>query len=465
MTLTGRSESAGEQVTGAPRTRLRSMALAVFVPSAVYGIGSGAAAPMLPLHALELGASVGTAGVVVAMMGFGLILGDLPAGWLVARTGERRAIALGSLACAVGLLIAILAPNIAVFALGLLVNGAAGAVWGLARQTYVVTMVPGADRGRAFSALAGWMRFGFFAGPFLGAGAVHWLGPVGGLWIQFVATVIGGVMVFAMPEPEGAPAVVSDHTIRSVVVQHRRLLGTLGLGALLMGAARAARQSLLPLWAVHIGADAATTSLVFGIAGAVDVLMSYPSGILLDRYGRRAIGVPAMIGFAVGYAVLPFAGSVAGLTAVAVLLGFANGLSNGVIMTVGADVAPPEQRAEFLGAWRLTHDIGMFAGPIAVGAISAVTVLGAAAGTLAVAGLGGAAAMYRWFPGRVTASVSVVETGAGQAERGAGVVDRGPAVQETSPTSGDAVHAGSRPVSASSRSSSGAAGSTATSGP
>ncbi|MFF2397669.1 MFS transporter [Nocardia sp. NPDC058114] len=388
-------------------TQLRSMALAVFVPSAIYGIGSGAAAPMLPLHALELGASVGTAGVVVAMMGFGLILGDLPAGWLVARTGERKAIALGSFTCALGLLVAILAPNIAVFAVGLLINGASGAVWGLARQTYIVAVVPSADRGRAFSALAGWMRFGFFAGPFLGAGAVHWLGPVGGLWIQLVAMLVAGALVFAMPETEGSPTVVSDNTIRSVVVEHRRLLSTLGLGALLMGAARAARQSLLPLWAVHIGADAAITSIVFGIAGAVDVLMSYPAGIWLDRYGRKAIGVPAMIAFAAGYAALPFAGSVAGLTAVAVLLGFANGLSNGVIMTVGADVAPPGQRAEFLGAWRLTHDIGMFAGPIAVGAISAVTVLGAAAGALAVAGLGGAAAMYRWFPGRPVVAVVV----------------------------------------------------------
>ncbi|MFF2088166.1 MFS transporter [Nocardia sp. NPDC058176] len=385
------------------------MALAVFVPSAVYGIGSGAAAPMLPLHALELGASVGTAGVVVAMMGLGLILGDLPAGWLVARLGERKSIAVGSLVSALGLLVAILAPTIAVFALGLLINGAAGAVWGLARQTYVVAVVPGADRGRAFSALAGWMRFGFFAGPFVGAGVVHWLGPVGGLWIQLVAMLIAGALVLVMPEPEGTPAVVSDHTIRSVVVEHRRLLGTLGLAALLMGAARAARQSLLPLWAVHVGADAATTSIIFGIAGAVDVLMSYPAGIWLDRYGRRAIGVPAMILFAAGYAALPFAGSVAGLTAVAVLLGFANGLSNGVIMTVGADVAPPGQRAEFLGAWRLTHDIGMFAGPIAVGAISAVTVLGAAAVAMSVAGVGGAAAMYRWFPGLPAPQTSVRE--------------------------------------------------------
>ncbi|WP_409348718.1 MFS transporter [Nocardia fluminea] len=383
------------------------MALAVFVPSAIYGIGTGAAAPMLPLRALELGASVGTAGVVVAMMGFGLILGDLPAGRLVARTGERKAIALGSFTCALGLLVAILAPNIAVFAVGLLINGASGAVWGLARQTYIVAVVPSADRGRAFSALAGWMRFGFFAGPFLGAGAVHWLGPVGGLWIQLVAMLVAGALVFAMPETEGSPTVLSDNTIRSVVVEHRRLLSTLGLGALLMGAARAARQSLLPLWAVHIGADAATTSIVFGIAGAVDVLMSYPAGIWLDRYGRRAIGVPAMVVFAAGYAALPFAGSVVGLTAVAVLLGFANGLSNGVIMTVGADVAPAGQRAEFLGAWRLTHDIGMFAGPIAVGAISAVTVLGVAAGALAVAGLGGAAAMYRWFPGRPVVAVTM----------------------------------------------------------
>ncbi|MEV6226094.1 MFS transporter [Nocardia fluminea] len=388
-------------------TRLRSMALAVFVPSAIYGIGTGAAAPMLPLRALELGASVGTAGVVVAMMGFGLILGDLPAGRLVARTGERKAIALGSFTCALGLLVAVLAPNIAVFAVGLLINGASGAVWGLARQTYIVAVVPSADRGRAFSALAGWMRFGFFAGPFLGAGAVHWLGPVGGLWIQLVAMLVAGALVFAMPETEGSPTVLSDNTIRSVVVEHRRLLSTLGLGALLMGAARAARQSLLPLWAVHIGADAATTSIVFGIAGAVDVLMSYPAGIWLDRYGRRAIGVPAMAVFAAGYAALPFAGSVVGLTAVAVLLGFANGLSNGVIMTVGADVAPAGQRAEFLGAWRLTHDIGMFAGPIAVGAISAVTVLGVAAGALAVAGLGGAAAMYRWFPGRPIVAVTM----------------------------------------------------------
>ncbi|WP_280236197.1 MFS transporter [Nocardia cyriacigeorgica] len=383
-----------------PPARLRSMAWAVFVPSAVYGVGAGAAAPMFPLRALELGASIGLAGVLVALSGFGMILADLPAGRVVSRLGERAAIALGSTAGAAGMLAAIVAPNVWVFAIGMVLNGAASAVWGLARQSYVVAVVPPADRGRAFSALAGWMRFGFFAGPFLGAGVVAACGPSGGLWVQLVAMLIGGAMVMAMPEPASAVAASAHLTMRSVVGEHRRLLGTLGTGALLMGAARAARQALLPLWAAHIGTSASTTALIFGIAGAVDVLMSYPAGLLMDRLGRKAIGVPSMGLFALGYLLVPFASTVAGLTAVAILLGLANGLSNGVIMTVGADIAPDTHRAEFLGAWRLTHDIGMFTGPIVIGVIGAVSVLGASAVALGLASGLGAAAMYRWFPGR-----------------------------------------------------------------
>jgi MFS-type transporter involved in bile tolerance (Atg22 family) len=65
-------------------------------------------------------------------------------------------------------------------------------------------------------------------------------------------------------------------------------------------------------------------------------------------------------------------------------------------MTIGADAAPPGHRAEFLGAWRLMHDTGMFVGPIAVGIISAVAVLGASAVALGVTSGLGAAAMYRW---------------------------------------------------------------------
>ncbi|MFI9414252.1 MFS transporter [Nocardia gamkensis] len=379
--------------------RLRSLTWTVFVPMVVYGVGSGAAAPMYALRALDLGASAGLAGVVVALSGLGMVLTDLPAGRVVARIGERGALAVGSVLGAVGVFAAIVAPNVGVLALGMLLGGAAGAVWGLARQTYLVAVVPAADLGRAMSTLAGSMRLGFFCGPFLGAAVVHSLGPNGGLWLQLVATVISGAAMAAIRSPEAAGGAGARHSLGAVVVEHRRTLGTLGLAALLVGAARAARLALLPLWAAHIGSSAAATSLVFGVAGAVDVAMSYPAGVWLDRYGRRATGVPSMILFALGFGALPFTSSVLGLGCAAVLLGLGNGMSNGLIMTVGADVAPDGQRAEFLGAWRLTHDIGMFAGPVAVGAISALTVLGGAAVALAVTAAAGAYAMHRWFPG------------------------------------------------------------------
>ncbi|NKY29953.1 MFS transporter [Nocardia gamkensis] len=396
--MSERSVLAGEV---AVPVRLRSLTWTVFVPMVVYGIGSGAAAPMYALRALDLGASAGLAGVVVALSGLGMVLTDLPAGRVVARIGERGALAVGSVLGAVGVFAAIVAPNVGVLALGMLLGGAAGAVWGLARQTYLVAVVPAGDLGRAMSTLAGSMRLGFFCGPFLGAAVVHSLGPNGGLWLQLVTTVISGVAMAAIRSPEAAGGAGARHSLGAVVVEHRRTLGTLGLAALLVGAARAARLALLPLWAAHIGSSASATSLLFGVAGAVDVVMSYPAGVWLDRYGRRATGVPSMILFALGFGALPFTSSVLGLGCAAVLLGLGNGMSNGLIMTVGADVAPDGQRAEFLGAWRLTHDIGMFAGPVAVGAISALTVLGGAAVALAVTAAAGAYTMHRWFPGAV----------------------------------------------------------------
>ncbi|MBJ8339548.1 MFS transporter [Antrihabitans sp. YC3-6] len=373
------------------------MTLQVFVPAAVYGLGQGAAAPIFALKALELGASAAIAGVIVALSGLGMVLGDLPAGRTVARIGERWSVAIGSVLGAVGVVLCICAWNVAVLGLGMLLMGVANAVWGLARQSYVVSSVRQADLGRALSTMAGSMRLGFFVGPFIGAVVVHWSGLTGGLWVQLVATLVAGALMVSLPD-RGPPA-SSDRvgrSLTSVLVEHRKLLSTLGSGALLMGAARASRTALLPLWAAHIGMSAAATSVIFGISGAVDVLLSYPAGVLMDRYGRRAIAVPSMVFFAVGYAALPLSSNAIAVGAVAVSLGVANGLSNGVIMTIGADSAPPGHRAEFLGAWRLTHDIGMFTGPIVVGVISGVAVLGAAAVALgALSGLG-AAAMHRW---------------------------------------------------------------------
>jgi MFS family permease len=386
---------------------LRRLVVPAFLPAAVFGIGQGAAAPLVALSARELGGSVAAAGAVVALLGLGQVLGDLPAGRIVARVGERSAVLLGSAVGLVGVALSFVATSVPVLGLGVGLFGTASAVWGLARQSYVVDAVPEAMRARALSAMAGLSRLGFLLGPFLGAAVVHLVGTRGGFLVQLVAVVAAGALMAALPRLEHPPDAAGGRgrgrtgaSLRAVVTAHSRVLRTLGAGALLMGAARASRTAVLPLWADHIGLDAVTTSMLFGIGAAVDVALSYPAGRWMDRRGRRGVAVVSLLVFAAAHVALPLTAGAVTLGVVAVLMGVGNGLSNGVIMTLGADAAPVDARAEFLGAWRLCHDLGMLAGPAAIAMVSAAAALGAAALAMgAVAGVG-AAAMARWVPRR-----------------------------------------------------------------
>ncbi len=179
---------------------------------------------------------------------------------------------------------------------------------------------------------------------------------------------------------------------------YRRFFLTLGIATLLVGAVRGARQTVLPLWGEFLGFDPEVISLIFGLSGALDMLLFYPAGKVMDRFGRLWIAIPSMSTMAVAMALLPLADTVVTVSLVAGLLGLGNGMGSGIVMTLGADVAPPTQRSSFLGVWRLFQDTGEAAGPLL---ISAGTALGSlAAGIWVTAMIGGAAsaALGRWVP-------------------------------------------------------------------
>ena len=46
------------------------------------------------------------------------------------------------------------------------------------------------------------------------------------------------------------------------------------------------------------------------------------------------------------------------------LAGIGNGLGSGIVLTLGADLAPADERSRFLGVWRLVGDCGVLAGPL-----------------------------------------------------------------------------------------------------
>src|SRR4029079_6272510 len=95
-------------------------------------------------------------------------------------------------------------------------------------------------------------------------------------------------------------------TLRSVGSHHAKVFLTVGVGALLVAAVRASRQAVIPLWAESIGLDAATTSLIYGLAGGIDMLVFYPAGKVMDRRGRAWVAVPSMFIIGVAMMLTPF---------------------------------------------------------------------------------------------------------------------------------------------------------------
>ena len=79
-------------------------------------------------------------------------------------------------------------------------------------------------------------------------------------------------------------------------------------------------------------------------------------------------------------------GFFATLLAVAMLIGFGNGLGSGLMMTLGADLAPPGATGEFLGIWRLIGDAGAVLGPLTVGLVAGAVGLGGGAWVLSLTG-------------------------------------------------------------------------------
>ncbi len=380
-----------------PRTLLAS----VYAPAMVYETGLGAVTPVVALVASDMGARLDLAALVVGLVGVGQILGDVPAGALAARVGDRRAMLVAAVVASAALVACALAPQLAVFALAVLVLGAASATFHLARQSFLTEVVPVVNRARALSTLGGVARIGSFAGPFLGAAVLHWGDLRSVFWLALATTVLAGLVVLAVRDPDERRAGVRARpAVRTRVLlrDHRRMLATLGLAVVLVGAVRATRQVVLPLWSEHLGLAPATTSLVFGLSGAVDMLLFYPSGRVMDRRGRLWVAVPSMLVLGASIAVLPLTTGVAGLAVVAMAMGFGNGIGSGILMTLGADVAPPHGRAQFLGIWRVFQDTGAAVGPLVVSAVAAAGSLALGIATMGGAGIVAAGALALWVP-------------------------------------------------------------------
>ena len=409
---------------------IRDIALAAFLPTALFSIGEGAVIPIIPVLAHNLGAGLALAGFIGGMIMVGEMVGDIPSGWVVSRFGERRSMIGSALLCVVGLVICLLAPGDLMLTIGVFLIGLATSVFALARHAFMTGYVPLRYRARALSTLGGVFRGGWFIGPFISAGVIALFGnPHAVFWVHIVMCLASTLVLIVVPDPTEkivAARPVSAATTGGVAVPsaeaegvrdagrveakerteglfrtiwtNRAVLLRMGTCAALISALRSSRTVILPLAAVAIGLSATNTALIIGIAGAVDFALFYTSGQIMDRFGRLWSALPSMLGLSVTHIALAFVTDQTWFTVVAIAMAVANGVGSGILMTLGADLAPGSDPAPFLGAWRFTNDVGQAGAPMFVSGVTALFSLAAASVSMGVLGLIGAWMLVRYAP-------------------------------------------------------------------
>lgn len=380
--------------------RLRSLGLSVYLPTVLFAIGQGAALPVIPLFAKDLGASVAFAAIIVGLRGWGTMVFDLPAGAMIARFGERRSMLFGTIALAVMPFIIMVSRSPIVFAALVFVMGCSFAIWQLARLAYVTERAPLEVRGRALSLLGGTNRVGNLIGPLVGGVAAEAYGLETAFWLQAALSVAASAVMYLLVRADDrAPAAASHSGIygrfATVVVEHRKVFLTAGLATVAIQVLRRSREAAIPLWGDLIGMSPSQIGFILSGSILIEVLLFYPTGIVMDRWGRKWTGVPCLVLMAIGLMLFPFAHSFTMLLLAGMVTGLGNGFGAGIAMTLGADFSPAIGRNEFLGVWRLVGDIGGAAGPMVIGGLAGPIGLGAA--IAASGGLGALGAIVLMF--------------------------------------------------------------------
>ena len=375
----------------------RRVFLPLYLPALLLGIAAQAAFMLLPLYVLDRGGSAAAAAAVMGLRGLGMMAMDLPAGMLAARYGEKAIMLLAVSFIMLAFIGYGLADELGWFYLIAFLNGCGSSTFLLGRMSYVAAYCSPGERGRVIAMIAGTVRAATLLGPMAGGALAHYAGYNVTFLCASVAVLLALLCVFVFARAETPAARELDwRTIPRLAHEHRRVFATAGVAAVSFMLMRESRTVLLPLLGASLGLDTQQIGTIVSASALVDVAFFYPAGIIMDRYGRRATAVPSSILFVLTLAAMTLAESYTSLLAVALAVGVANGMSTGIVMTLGTDLAPPARRSEFLGLWRLLTDAGTSAGPMAISALLAVASLSSAALGVAALGAVGSFVVYRY---------------------------------------------------------------------
>jgi MFS family permease len=367
-----------------PHTMIRTSALtskldamAGGLPRAFWLIWSGTLVnrcgnfvlPFLAIYLTEArGLSPAQAGLIVALYGAGATIASPVGGYLSDHIGRRATLVLALGLGGAGMIAMGFAQRLEVIAPGIFAVALVTEMYRTATQAAVADIVPPHDRVRAYSLLYWVINLGFAVGLALGGA----LANASFLWLfvgDGITSIAFAVLIwFGVPETHPAHAAGRTAPARPpggffAPYRDRPFLVFVALG-FLFGLIFMQAGTAMPLDMASHGLPKSVYGLILGLNGALIVVIQPWLGPLLARFDRsHTIAVGAVVvGIGFGINAIGGAASIYVLGVVLWTIGEIAVLP--VSNTVVADLALPELRGRYQGAYGLSFGLAFCLAPI-----------------------------------------------------------------------------------------------------
>lgn len=134
--------------------------------------------------------------------------------------------------------------------------------------------------------------------------------------------------------------------------------------ATLASTAITTQMGTLPLYVASFGGSTAVSGAIVGILGISALIFRFPTGVLLDRYGRRVLLIVGLAILLVDFSLLNVFRTLLMLFCLRFLQGIGNGIQTTSTSTLAADLIPPGRLQTGLGYFSLAQVVPSAIGPL-----------------------------------------------------------------------------------------------------
>lgn len=120
----------------------------------------------------------------------------------------------------------------------------------------------------------------------------------------------------------------------------------------------------LPLYVASLGGSTAVSGAIVGVLGISALIFRFPTGVLLDTYGRRALLIIGLAILLIDFSLLNVFRTLLMLFCLRLLQGIGNGIQTTSTSTLAADLIPPGRLQTGLGYFSLAQVVPSAIGPL-----------------------------------------------------------------------------------------------------